>query len=613
MSGFFGVLRPDGAAIDQQWLEQLAAKLSFRGPHGTNIRAQDGWGCSFAFLQTDPGRQAPQQPVTLDGRFWLLGHVRLDGRDALLRRLSGSGRSPAQDATDEDLLLLAWREWGEVSLEQLLGDFSFALWDTAGKQLWCARDFIGAHPLFYAHVAGALYFSDTLQVLRAVPEISSQFDDLFIGDFLLDGLCADPTRTVYADIRRLAPGHLLKFGGGRTEVKRFLQLPIEDPLHFRRPEEYTEAYRELLLQAVRDRMPDAAASLYLSGGLDSGSVCAIAAQLASQRGQRQRLKAFTISWRPHFDDPEPEFAALTAKHLKLTHEVLEDSSFAPYEPLKTGVETTPEPSSELFLARTGRFFQRITSHSRVVLSGDGGDDVLTGRAWPYLVYLRKRGDWSGIARTFGGYFWAHGEIPPLRGGFRTRLRRLLIGQNDRQSYPTWIAEDFERRAHLKDRWRQRKSTPVYQHPVHPHAYASLHSAYWAGVLEDEDAAWIGVPLEARAPLLDLRLLQFLLRLPPVPWCVNKELARQAMKGRLPVAVLQRPKSPLATDPLEVCQQKRTWTPAACEPPKGILPYVNWTKYIETLEQVKGSLRLEILCPISLAHWLKDVENGGGIQ
>jgi len=613
MSGFFGVLRPDGAAIDQQWLTQLAAKLSFRGPHGTNIRAQDGWGCSFAFLQTDPGRQAPQQPVTLDGRFWLLGHVRLDGRDALLRRLSGRGHSFAQDATDEDLLLLAWREWGEVSLEHLLGDFSFAMWDTAENQLWCARDFIGAHPFFYAHAGGAVYFSDTLQVLRAVAGISSQFDELFIGDFLLDGLCADPTRTVYAAIRRLAPAHLLKFDGARIEVNRFLQLPIEEPLRLRRPEEYTEAYRELLLQAVRDRMPDAAASLYLSGGLDSGSVCAFAAQLASQRGQRERLKAFTISWRTHFDDPEPEFAALTANHLKLTHEVLEDANCVPYESPKTGLETTPEPNADVFLARTVRLFQRIASHAQVVLSGDGGDDVLTGQAWPYFLYLQKRGDWSGIARSFGGYFWTHGKIPPLRGGFRTRLRRLLIGHDDRQSFPTWIAEDFERRSHLKDRWRQRKSRPVYEHPIHPIAYASLHSAYWAGVLEDEDAACIGAPLEPRAPLLDLRLLQFLLRLPTVPWCANKELARKAMKGRLPDAVLQRPKTPLVMDPLKACQQKQAWTPAVPIPPKAILPYVNWTKYIETLEHVTGSLSLEILCPISLAHWLKDVENGKGIK
>ncbi|HYW65093.1 MAG TPA: asparagine synthase-related protein [Candidatus Dormibacteraeota bacterium] len=613
MSGFFGVLRPDGAAINQEWLAQLAAKLSFRGPDGTNVRAQDGWGCSFAFLQTDPGRQALQQPVTLDGRFWLLGHVRLDARDALLHRLSGNGRSPVQGATDEDLLLLAWRQWGEVSLEDLLGDFSFALWDIVEKQLWCARDFIGAHPFFYAHAAGALYFSDTLQVLRAVPGISSRLDDLFIGDFLLDGLCADPTRTVYAGIRRLAPGHLLKYDGGRVEVQRFLQLPIEEPLHLRRPEEYTEAYRELLLQAVRDRMPDAAASLYLSGGLDSGSVCAIATQLASQRGQRECLKAFTVSWRTHFDDPEPEFAALTAKHLNLSHEVLEDASFVPYEPLKSGVKTTPEPDSDLFLARTARLFQKIASHARVVLSGDGGDDVLTGRAWPYFLYLQKRGDWTEIARTFGGYFWTHGTIPPLGGGFRTRLRCLLVGQDDRQGYPTWIAQDFELRAQLKDRWRQQSCAPVYEHPVHPHAYASLHSAYWAGVLEDEDAAWTGVPLEARAPLLDLRLLHFLLRLPPVPWCVNKELARQAMNGCLPDAVLQRPKTPLVMDPLEACQQKLDWTPVTSEPPEGILQYVNWPKYIETLEQVKGSLSLEILCPISLAHWLKDIENGEGIK
>jgi len=613
MSGFFGVLRPDGAAIDQQWLAQLAAQLSFRGPHGTNIRAQDGLGCSFAFLQTEPGRQAPQQPVTLDGRFWLLGHVRLDARDALLRRLSGSGRSPVQDATDEDLLLLAWRQWGEVSLKHLLGDFSFALWDIAEKQLWCARDFIGAHPFFYAHAACALYFSDTLQVLRAVPEISTQLDDLFIGDFLLDGVCADPTRTVYAGIRRLAPGHLLKFDGGHIAVKRFLQLPIEEPLHLRRPEEYTEAYRELLLQAVRDRMPDAAASLYLSGGLDSGSVCAIAAQLAAPCGHRERLKAFTISWQPLFDDPEPRFATLTAQHLELTHEVLEDARFVPYEPQKTGAATTPEPSPEAFLARTGRLFQRIASHARVVLSGDGGDDVLTGRAWPYFLYLQKRGDWSGIVRTFGGYFWTHGKIPPPRGGFRTRLRRLLIGRDDRQGYPTWIANDFERRVRLKDRWRQRRNASVYEHPIHPQAYASLHSAYWAGVLEGEDAGWIGVPLEARAPLLDLRLLQFLLRLPPVPWCANKELARKAMKGYLPDAVLHRPKTPLVMDPLEACQQKQAWTPVTSEPPEGILPYVNWMKYIETLEQVKGSLSLEILCPVSLAHWLKDIENGGGIK
>ena len=609
MSGFFGIRCPGGAEIEQEWLAQLAARLSFRGRDGANIRVQNDWGCSFAFSQTDPGRRAPQQPVALDGRFWLLGHVRLDARDALRRRLSGNGCSPDQDATDEALLLLAWRQWGQACLEHLLGDFSFALWDAVEKRLWCARDFIGAHPFFYAHAAGVFCFSDTLQVLHAVPEIPTQLDELFIGDFLLEGVCADPTRTVYAGINRLAPGHLLKFDGDHIEVKRFLKLPIEEPLHLPHPGEYIEAYRELLLQAVRDRMPDAASSLYLSGGLDSGSVCAIAAKLASQSSQRERLKAFTISWRTHFDDPEPEFAALTARHLKLVHEVLEDANSTPYEPLEKGSETPPEPNADVFLARTVRLFQRVASHARVVLSGDGGDDVLTGQGWPYFVYLRKRGDWSRIAHSFGGYFWTHGRIPPLRGGFRTRLRRLFMGPEVRQCYPTWIAEDFERSSQLKERWRQRRSPPIHEHPVHPQAYTSLHSAYWAGVLEDEDAAWIRAPLEPRAPLLDLRLLRFLLRLPSVPWCANKELARKAMTGWLPNAVLQRRKTPLVMEPLVACQRKQNWSPAVLEPPRGILPYVNWTKYIETLEQDTGSLNMEILCPISLAHWLKDVENG----
>jgi asparagine synthase (glutamine-hydrolysing) len=284
--------------VDQRWLSQLAANLNFRGKDGTNIWAQDGWGCSFAFLQTDPGRQAPQQPVTLDGRFFLLGHVRLDARDDLLRRLSEGLRVLAHHPKDEELLLLAWQQWGEGSLEHLLGDFSFALWDAMDKRVWCARDFIGGHPFFYAHVAGVFCFSNTLKVLHEVPEISREFDELYLADFLLDGLSADFTRTVFRDIRRLAPGHLLKFEGGRVAVERFLRLPIEEPLQLRHPEEYIEAYRELLQQAVRDRMPDAAVSLYLSGGLDSGSVCAVATQLALQRGQHARLKAFTFGWHP---------------------------------------------------------------------------------------------------------------------------------------------------------------------------------------------------------------------------------------------------------------------------------------------------------------------------
>lgn len=131
-------------------------------------------------------------------------------------------------------------------------------------------------------------------------------------------------------------------------------------------------------------------------------------------------------------------------------------------------------------------------------------------------------------------------------------------------------------------------------------------------MEIEDAAFSGVLQETRTPLLDLRILKYLLRVPPVPWCVNKELLRKAMEGHLPQAVLQRPKTVLLMDPLEASKIKRAWSPAIFQPLAGILPYVNWMKYIETLQQAKGSLTAENLSAMALARWLKDVENEAGI-
>jgi asparagine synthase (glutamine-hydrolysing) len=150
--------------------------------------------------------------------------------------------------------------------------------------------------------------------------------------------------------------------------------------------------------------------------------------------------------------------------------------------------------------------------------------------------------------------------------------------------------------------------------VHPQAYRGLHSGYWAAVLEEEDAGWNRINLETRAPFLDLRLLMFLLRLPPVPWCMHKELTRQAMRGQLPVEILKRPKTPLVRDLLEACQQRAGWRPEiGRNPPKMMENFVIWNSWLATLEKPKGLLSWENLYPLSLAKWLKVIENGKGIQ
>ena len=615
MSGFFGMLRQDGKPVEERLLEGIAERMSFRGPDGKNVWARANVGGCFALMRTGPGSQAPQQPVIWEDRFYLWGDIRLDGRRELWRQLAGDDGAEGASANSEQLFLRAWAKWGEGCLERVIGDFSLALWDAREGSLWCARDFVGARPFYYAHVGGVFCFSNTLEILRCVPEVSGELDESFLGDFLLGGWSAEPTRTVYRDIRRLAAGHVLKFSKDGVEVRRFRKLPIEEPLQMKRAEEYLEAYLELLKSAVNDRLPDRETSLYLSGGLDSSSVCAVAAQIAGQRGRKEKLKAFTVSMESFFEDPEPAFAKLTARHLGLSHEIIAETQLIPFEGAETEEGRMPEPNEEVFFARGRRDYQRIAGHSNVVLSGDGGDDILTGQAWPYLVQLWGRRDWGELAQKFGGYFWTHKRVPPLRGGFRGKLSRLLKSGDPFDGYPEWLNPEFEAQENLRRRWLELRSAKKSQeHPLHPAAYDGLHEGYWAEVLETEDAGWNRVRLETRAPLLDIRVLSFLLRLPPVPWCVNKELCRKAMKNVLPTPVVERPKTPLRKDPLEVCSNQRGWiSELPKEAPKGLIKFVNWDKWCETLQYSKGSLNTGRLRPASLLHWLKAVENRNEIQ
>src|SRR5258708_2967963 len=255
MSGFFGMLRTDGAAVEPRFLDQVAQHLHFRGPDGGHTWSKDGLGTSFAYLETGTRHQSCNQPVRLGERYALLGEVRLDARKQLIRALLEDDRQATEEASDQELLLLAWSAWGEGTLTRLLGDFSFAIWDASRQSLFCARDFAGARPFFYAWHDGIFRFSNTLNVLRLGPGISDALDDLFVRDFLLTGLCSDQTRTVWEDLLRLPPGPRLVLCSGQIQVQRFRSLPVEEPLQLKDASEYLENYRELLAQAASPTFP----------------------------------------------------------------------------------------------------------------------------------------------------------------------------------------------------------------------------------------------------------------------------------------------------------------------------------------------------------------------
>lgn len=605
MSGFAGVVCADGSAPDPRLLESMVARLAFRGPDATHIWSQAAAGFCFTLLRTGPAPQSSEQPCTLDGRVWLLGDVRLDGREDLRGQLEQRDESIAAEVTDEELILRAWRHWGKDGLAKLSGDLSFVLWDGIERRLWCVRDLLGARPFFYARSADRFYFGNTLEVLRHAPGVSSNLDPQFLGDFLLQEWCQDGARTVYKDIHRLPPGHTLVYSGGELFVRCYTDFSIEEPLWLKRPEEYVEQFQELLEKAVRDRLPHGPCGIFMSGGLDSTSVAAVACKIAKKDGERGPLCAYTIDCRPVFNDEEGYLASLVADNLGISIEILSGASCLPYEGWEDSLLLPPEPCHDPFLLLSQRQYCQVQDHARVVLSGYGGDDILTGQAWPYLTYLFRQREFGRIVKTFGRYVLKHRRIPPLRGGFRTRLRRWMGRTDPLTEFPPWLELQFVERHDLRGRWRELQEWPKTGHPLHPIALACLSSKFWSSTFEGEDAAWTGVPVELRAPLLDQRLLRFLLRVPPVPWCMEKELLREAMRGLLPEVVRARPKTPLLGDFIKHFIETQKWRPLPLsEPTPELREFVDWERLGTTLAKASGSTLWVGLRPISLRYWLK---------
>jgi asparagine synthase (glutamine-hydrolysing) len=614
MSGFAGIVCTGGATPDPHLLESMAARLAFRGPDAAQIWSRTGAGFCFTLLRTGPAPQSSEQPCTLDGRVWLLGDVRLDGREDLRRLLDQLDESTTTEVTDEELILRAWRRWGKDGLAKLNGDLSFALWDGIERRLWCVRDLLGARPFFYAQSADRFYFSNTLEVLRQAPGVSSKLDPQFIGDFLLQEWCEDQARTVYRDIHRLPPGHTLVYSDGELYVRCYTDFPVEEPLSLKRPAEYVERFQELLKTAVRDRLPRRPCAIFLSGGLDSTSVAAVACKIAEQDGASGPLRAYTIDCRPMFNDEEGYLASLVAESLGMDIEILSGASCLPYEGWGDSLLRTPEPCHNPFLLLSQRQYRQVQGHARVVLSGYGGDDILTGQAWPYLTYLLRQRSFGTIVKTFGGYILKHGRVPPLRGGFRTRLRRWMGRTNPLTEFPPWLEPHFAERHNLRGRWRELQESTKPGHPLHPIALAGLSSKFWSSVFESEDAGWTGAPVELRAPLLDQRLLRFLLRVPPVPWCMDKLLLREAMRGVLPEEVRARPKTPLLGDFIKHFVESKKWSPVPLpEPTAELRKFVDWERLGATLATAAGSTLWVGLRPLSLRYWLKGVVNDERIR
>ena len=188
------------------------------------------------------------QIASLDGCIWIAGDVGIDDRKTLIAALPASPADLNRSSSSE-LMLHAYLAWGDACVERVLGDFSFVVWDARRNHIFGARDHLGVKPLYYARVGACVLISNTLDCIRQSPLISDELNEAAIGDHLIAGMNFNPATTFFASIQRLPAAHRVLAGAGGLRTERYWQLPIDEPLYYKRRSDYVEHFHELLHSA----------------------------------------------------------------------------------------------------------------------------------------------------------------------------------------------------------------------------------------------------------------------------------------------------------------------------------------------------------------------------
>jgi asparagine synthase (glutamine-hydrolysing) len=511
--------------------------------------------------------------------FTITAQARIDGRDELIAKLKLH-----ELLTDAELILHAYKTWGDECVKHLIGDFAFAIWDDRLKRLFCARDQFGVKPFFYTHIADSFNFSSTLNELRLDHHVSNTLNEIAIGDYLLFGVNQNLSTTIFKDIQRLPPAHTLTLEKNQIQIQRYWTPSISEEVRFRNSDSYVERFLELLSRAVKDRLRTDRVAVSMSGGLDSTSLAAIACESTE-------VHAFSVVYDKLIPDEERHYSTAAANHLKIPITHLNADEFTLFDEQVPGDMDQPEPF--LVSPLTAQF------HNLLRLCADFSPVALTG---------------------YDGDAFMH--EPRLK--LRTRIGRMLRKNNYHGSMPGWIDESFASRTDLRERYERFWTKPVKS--KRPAALGALNSKIWTSLFEGYDPGATKLNLELRHPFLDLRLVEYLLSIPTAPWCVNKHILRRAMQNKLPEAVLNRSKTGLAGDPaLQLVRRASVRWLDSFEVSPQLRAFVNLDRRRPVVEEETAGGLWASLRVFALNYWLThsqpsvqrssqmQVNNDGGTQ
>jgi asparagine synthase (glutamine-hydrolysing) len=544
----------------------MTAALAARGPDGEGFHISDGVGLGhrrLAIIDVEGGKQPlfsedRQVVAVVNGEIYNFAPLRAE--------LEGHGHRFATKS-DSEVLVHGYEEWGDGVLDRIEGMFALAIWDARRRRLLLARDRMGEKPLYWAAIAGGgLAFASELKALKHAPGVDTRVDPASLARYLVYEYVPAPA-TMIRGAKKLEPGTKLTWiAGGEPAIAPYWDLPLHDG---DRVLDGEAAARELLgelRRSVRERLvSDVPLGVFLSGGVDSSTVAALAAEV---RGNE--LDTFSIG----FDDPEFDESAearRVAKHIGSRHHEERLAPEALLDLLPAIGALLDEPIGDGSIVPTHLLARFARKHVTVALGGDGGDELFAG--YPTFQAERvARVLYDQAPRVIGRAATRLGRAAldalPASTGYMAldfKLRQFLRGADEASGpkrHQAWMASFLPAAAlgalapeiarvagdDLYDvidrRMTQCRATDGWDRLMYHYAKGYLGD----GVLTKVDRATMAVGLEARAPLLDSKVIALACRVAPalrLHGTTTKWLLKKAARGLVPDETLDRKKQGFA--------------------------------------------------------------------
>lgn len=524
MCGITGIVS-NGTEIPPGAVERMTDCLQHRGPDAQGYIHFPACHLGHRRLSIIDLETGSQPMGDTSGRYW----ISFNGEIYNYRRLRAQLLEKNYDfktQSDTEVILAAYSEWGAECLNWFRGMFAFAIWDTRQDKLFAARDLFGEKPFYYAFLPdGSLLFGSEIKAILASGLLSPELDLNAVDAYLALGY-VPPDRTIYKNIQVLAPGHFFECQAGSVAVSQYWNPELKtSPISL---DEAASQLRELFFQAIRRQMvADVPVGAFLSGGLDSSTIVALMQMQASVP-----VKTFSVGFGQWID--ELPYARQVANRYRTEHYEIDLENPPVGRLFEHMALVYDEPFGDSSNIPTYLIAQFARRQVKVVLSGDGGDELFGGYEWyPPLVDLER------ISTSWASWF----IVSVLRGAWRVASRVFHHTRGRAQAYAeyvervrfarrwpdTWMRHVMQRlyfseteRSQLWGGMRTKvdlfRPDPYYlpakdTSGVNRAFYFDL-TAYLPGdILTKLDRAAMAHSLETRTPFLDRDLVEFALTLP----------------------------------------------------------------------------------------------------